>query len=65
MRTPLPAHDLAYLLVRIAESFTYADLIAGEPPSADRAAAAFALVLQPTRVPAKPARPAPPSKEPS
>jgi AcrR family transcriptional regulator len=50
MRTPLPAHDLAYLLVRVAESFTYADLIAGEPPSAERAAAAFALVLQPTRV---------------
>jgi hypothetical protein len=50
MRTPLPAHDLAYLLVRVAESFTYADLIAGEPPSAERATAAFALVLQPTRL---------------
>jgi AcrR family transcriptional regulator len=50
MRTPLPAHDLAYLLVRVAESFTYADLIAGEQPSAERAAAAFDLVLQPTRL---------------
>jgi len=45
----LPVHDLAYLLVRMSESFTYADLIAGEPPSAERAAAAFALLL---RVPA-------------
>jgi hypothetical protein len=41
----LPVHDLAYLLVRMAESFTYADLIAGDPPSASRAAAGFALLL--------------------
>ncbi len=50
MATPLPPHDLATVLVRVAESFTYADLIAGERPDADRAAAAaFALVLAPTR----------------
>lgn len=41
------AHDLAYLLVRISESFTYADLINGDRPSADRARAAFELVLRP------------------
>jgi AcrR family transcriptional regulator len=41
----LPRHDLAYLLVRISESFTYADLIAGERPDAARARAAFAFVL--------------------
>ena len=41
----LARHDLAYLLVRISETFSYADLIAGEPPSAERARAAFALVL--------------------
>ena len=41
------AHDLAYLLVRISESFTYADLINGDRPSAERARAAFELVLRP------------------
>jgi len=41
----LPQHDLAYLIVRISETFSYADLIAGEEPSAERARAAFALVL--------------------
>lgn len=41
----LGRRDLAYLLVRISETFSYADLIAGEPPSAMRARAAFALVL--------------------
>lgn len=39
--------DLAYLLVRISESFTYADLITGDAPSAERARAAFELVLRP------------------
>ena len=43
---PLPMHDLAYLLVRVAESFAYSDLIAGEEPSAERADAAFALLLR-------------------
>lgn len=42
----LPAHDLAYLLVRISESFTYADLVTGEEPSAERAHAAFVYVLR-------------------
>lgn len=49
MLPALPAHDLAGVLVRIAESFAYADLIAGEAPDAQRAAGAFALVLNPTR----------------
>ncbi|AYF99510.1 hypothetical protein D7I47_08425 [Protaetiibacter intestinalis] len=44
-RPALPRHDLAYLIVRISETFSYADLIAGEEPSAERARAAFALVL--------------------
>ena len=35
--------DLAYLLVRLSESFTYADLISGDTPSADRARVAFRL----------------------
>lgn len=45
---PLSAHELAALLVRISESFTYSDLISGEPPSAERAHAAFEYVLRPT-----------------
>lgn len=44
---PLSARELARLLVRISESFTYADLISGEPPDAQRARAAFEYVLRP------------------
>lgn len=44
--------SLAYLLVRVSESFTYADLITGETPEADRAAVAFRHLL---RVPSTPA----------
>lgn len=46
MAFDLETHDLAYLLVRVSESFTYADLITGEMPSASRARAAFAYVLR-------------------
>jgi hypothetical protein len=46
MHFALTVHDLAYLLVRISESFTYADLITGETPSAERARAAFEYVLR-------------------
>ncbi|WP_221584995.1 QsdR family transcriptional regulator [Microbacterium sp. G2-8] len=42
----LEPHALAYLLVRVSESFTYSDLIAGESPSIDRARAAFRHVLR-------------------
>ncbi|GAA3921593.1 QsdR family transcriptional regulator [Microbacterium invictum] len=38
--------SLAYLLVRVSESFTYADLIAGDEPSAARAGVAFRLLLR-------------------
>ncbi|QKJ20164.1 QsdR family transcriptional regulator [Microbacterium hominis] len=37
---------LAYLLVRVSESFTYADLISGDTPSAARARTAFRLLLR-------------------
>ncbi|MGM7670690.1 QsdR family transcriptional regulator [Microbacterium sp. A93] len=37
---------LAYLLVRMSESFTYADLISGDQPSAARARIAFRLLLR-------------------
>lgn len=39
-------HALAYLLVRVSESFTYADLITGEPPSTDAARSAFRHLLR-------------------
>ncbi|GAA5113149.1 QsdR family transcriptional regulator [Haloechinothrix salitolerans] len=42
---PLPIHDLAYVITRIAESYVYADLITGEVPDADRAEAAFSALL--------------------
>ena len=43
---PLSAEELARLLVRISESFTYADLISGETPDPARARAAFEYVLR-------------------
>ncbi|MCJ1715364.1 QsdR family transcriptional regulator [Microbacterium sp. M1A1_1b] len=45
---PLSADELARLLVRISESFTYADLISGETPDPARARATFEYVLRPT-----------------
>ena len=44
---PLDTHELASLLVRIVESFSYSDLITGERPSAARARAAIEFVLRP------------------
>ncbi|KUF08213.1 MAG: hypothetical protein KA158_04925 [Leucobacter sp.] len=37
---------LAYLLSRVSESFSYADLISGDEPSVERASAAFRLLLR-------------------
>ena len=37
---------LAYLLARVSESFSYADLISGDEPSVERASAAFKLLLR-------------------
>ncbi|GLY32232.1 QsdR family transcriptional regulator [Kineosporia sp. NBRC 101731] len=44
--TAINPADLAYLLVRISESHTYADLITGEMPSSGRVRAAFAFVMR-------------------
>ncbi|RLK52593.1 QsdR family transcriptional regulator [Microbacterium telephonicum] len=41
----IDARSLAYLLVRVSETFTYADLISGDQPSAQRAHQAFRLLL--------------------
>lgn len=42
---PLPPRDLAYVLVRLGESFVYTDLITGERPDAAKAEAAAAALL--------------------
>jgi AcrR family transcriptional regulator len=42
----LPLHDLAYLCVRVVESFVYTDLLTGEPPNAERAGAALHFLLR-------------------
>jgi hypothetical protein len=43
---PLEIPDLAYVVVRLAETFTYTNLITGEPPSPEKAAAAVAALLR-------------------
>jgi AcrR family transcriptional regulator len=43
-------HSLAYTIVRIIESFIYADVIAGEPPDPDRALDIIRLLVTPSRV---------------
>ncbi|MFE3059785.1 QsdR family transcriptional regulator [Nocardia sp. NPDC059239] len=49
---PMSAHDLAYLIARIGESFIYADLITGDDPDAAKAAIAVAALLgDPTYTP--------------
>lgn len=42
---PLPLPDLAYLIMRISESFIYTDLITGESPDAGKARTAIAALL--------------------
>lgn len=42
---PLPPSDLAYLIMRISESFIYTDLITGEAPDAAKARTAIAALL--------------------
>jgi AcrR family transcriptional regulator len=43
---PLEPHDLAYVIVRISESFLYANLITGEPPDVEKARLAVAALLR-------------------
>jgi AcrR family transcriptional regulator len=43
-------HEVAYALVRVIESYTYLDLITGEPPEAGRARPIFARLLQTQRL---------------
>ena len=43
---PLPVHDLAYLTMRIAETFVYADAIAGEVPDPSKVRQAIKALLR-------------------
>jgi AcrR family transcriptional regulator len=43
---PLPVPDLAYLIVRIGESFIYTDIITGGEPDAAKARAAISALLR-------------------
>jgi AcrR family transcriptional regulator len=43
----LPASDLAYLVVRLSESFVYKEVIAGEPADPALAERVFRMILQP------------------
>ncbi|KZS74349.1 TetR family transcriptional regulator [Mycobacterium kansasii] len=45
LQPPLPPHDLAYLIVRIVESFLYSDIITGEQHDAAKAALAVTALL--------------------
>jgi hypothetical protein len=42
---PMDAHELAYVVVRLIESYTYLDVLLGEEPEAARAEAALHLLL--------------------
>ncbi len=44
--TGIDLHDLAYLCVRVGESFVYTDAITGEPPDPDRAERALHYLLR-------------------
>ncbi|OXM19769.1 hypothetical protein CBI33_21065 [Rhodococcus erythropolis] len=45
IRPDLPVEDMAYLLVRVGESFIYNDLLTGGTPDAEKARLAFRLIL--------------------
>jgi AcrR family transcriptional regulator len=44
---PMDPHELAYLVVRLIESYTYLNVLMGEEPEAARAEAALRLLLAP------------------
>lgn len=46
LRSPLPVADLAYLLVRVGESFIYTDVITGDEPDAAKARTAARMLLE-------------------
>jgi AcrR family transcriptional regulator len=47
--SPLSPDELGRLLVRVSESFTYADLISGDTPDPERARTTFEYILRPVQ----------------
>jgi hypothetical protein len=43
---PVDLHELAYIIVRLIESYTYLDLITGEQPDAHRAQPILRMLLR-------------------
>ena len=48
---PLDIDTLAYMIIRVAESFTYSDVITGSEPDVDQAVAVVRLLLTAPKVP--------------
>ncbi len=46
LELPVDLHELAYVIVRLIESYTYLDLITGEQPDAARAAPILRMLLR-------------------
>jgi AcrR family transcriptional regulator len=46
LELPVDLHELAYVIVRLIESYTYLDLITGEQPEAARAAPILRMLLR-------------------
>jgi AcrR family transcriptional regulator len=46
MRLPVDLHDIAYVVVRLIESYVYLDIITGEEPDARRAEPVLRLLLR-------------------
>lgn len=51
LRRPVELHDLAYVLVRLIESYTYFDLLIGERPDSARLEPILRLLLQAPKSP--------------
>ena len=47
LSTPLPVHELAYMIVRTMESYVYTDLITGEEPNPEKGAMVLRVLLRP------------------
>jgi len=46
LELPVDLHELAYVIVRLIESYTYLDLITGEKPDAKRAEPVLRMLLR-------------------
>ena len=56
LELPVDSHAMAYALVRLVESFLYADFIAGERPELEKAEAIILLMLNRRSPRARPSR---------